>query len=207
MPQIGKQTLSQFIRTKCLRQLALNLYPDNRKFRPERHKLGMPYPQSPRPGLRQIQRAGEDWQEEKLDDLTQTFGAGAIVGSPYATPSNKTRYRSTPLGIALARAKPICFLVEAEYSVGSAFQAALGIKGHATKFNLEYAELRPDVIAVLAPATFPRSVVPDGTLHTLPSNDARCQLSVIDIKMTAEASPGVLRRGCILQHGSGRLAS
>ncbi|MCY4481281.1 MAG: ATP-binding protein [Spirochaetaceae bacterium] len=190
MPQLGKQALSQFIRTNCLRQLALNLYPDNRTFRPERQKLGMPYPQSPRPGLRQIQRAGEEWQEEKLDDLTQTFGAGAIVGSPYSTPSNQTRYRSTPLGHALAGAKDICFLVEAEYSVGSVFQAALGIQGHASQFNLVFAELRPDVIAVLAPATFLRYVVPDGTLHTLPANDTRCQLSVIDIKMTAEASPG-----------------
>ena len=190
MPQIGKQVLGQFIRTNCLRQLALNLYPDNTTFRPDRQRLGMPYPQSPRPGLREIQRTGEEWQEEKLDDLTQTFGATAIIGSPYTMRSNKTRYRPTPLGRALAGRNPVCFLVEAEYSVGPAFQAALRIQRHGTRFNLGYTELRPDVIAVLPPATFPRFVVADGTLHTLPAHDTRCQLRVIEIKMTAEASPG-----------------
>src|SRR5687768_15327982 len=128
MPQVGKQALGQFIRTNCLRQLALNLYPDNPKFRGDRHALGMPYPQSPRPGLRQIQQAGDEWQEEKLDDLMQTFGVGAIVGSPYLTASNQTRFHATPLAQALRNANPICFLVEAEYTVGAAFQIALGVQ-------------------------------------------------------------------------------
>ena len=190
MPQVGKQALGQFIRTNCLRQLALNLYPDNQTFRPDRETLGMPYPQSPRPGLRQIQRAGEEWQEEKLDDLTQTFGADAVIGSAYATPSNQTRYRPIPLEQALPSAKPTCFLIEAEYSVGPAFQAALGIQEHGAQFNLVYADLRPDIIAVLSPETFSRFIVPDGTLHELPADDNRRQLRVIEIKMTAEASPG-----------------
>lgn len=189
MPQVGKQALSQFIRTNCLRQLALNLYPDNRTFRPDRQKLGMPYPQSPRPGLRQIQRAGEEWQEEKLHDLTETFGADTIIGSPYRTPSNQTRYRPTPLEQVLDGANPISFLVEAEYSVGPVFQAALGISSHSTQFRLGYADLRPDMIAVLPHATYPRFIMPDGALRLLPSDDTRCQLRVIDIKMTAEASP------------------
>ena len=85
MPQVGKQALGQFIRTNCLRQLALNLYPDNSTYRADRKTHEMPYPQSPRPGLKQIQQAGDDWQVEKLDDLTQTFGADAIIGSPYTT--------------------------------------------------------------------------------------------------------------------------
>lgn len=190
MPQVGKQAIGQFIRTNCLRQLALNLYPDNQTFRPDRQALGMPYPQSPRPGLRQIQAAGQEWQEEKLEDLTQTFGGGAIIGDPYTTQSNQTRYRPTPLAQALTGVNPVCFLVEAEYPVGAAFQAALGIQGHGTQFNLVYADLRPDVIAVLPPGTFPRYIVPDGTVHLLPAGDTRRQLRVIEIKMTAEASPG-----------------
>jgi DNA replication ATP-dependent helicase Dna2 len=190
MPQVGKQALGQFIRTNCLRQLVLNLYPDNPTFRPDRQALGMPYPQSPRPGLRQIQRAGEEWQAEKLNDLTQTFGLGAIIGTPYTTPANQFRYRATPLGQALANANPICFLVEAEYGVGPAFQAALGIQGHVAQLNLQYADLRPDVVAVLPPGIFPQFVVPDGTLHPIPPGDSRRQLRVIEIKMTAEASPG-----------------
>ena len=38
---MSKQALSQFIRTGCQRQLALNLYPDNPTFRPERQALNM----------------------------------------------------------------------------------------------------------------------------------------------------------------------
>ena len=33
MPQINKQALAQYIRTGCARQLALNLRPDNARFR------------------------------------------------------------------------------------------------------------------------------------------------------------------------------
>ena len=80
--------------------------------------------------------------------------------------------------------------MEAEYSVGAAFQAALGIQDHSPQFQLVYADLRPDIIEVLPPATFSRFIVPDGTLHALPADDTRRQLRVIDIKMTAEASPG-----------------
>ena len=189
MPQVGKQALGQFIRTNCLRQLALNLYPDNQTFRPERETLGMPYPQSPRPGLRQIQQAGEEWQAEKLDDLTQTFGTNVVLGAAHVTQSNQTRYQPTPLQQVLPQVSPTCFLIEAEYSVGPAFQTALKIQKHSSQLNLTYADLRPDIIAVLPPAAFRRSIAPDGTLGELPADDDRCQLRVIEIKMTAEASP------------------
>jgi DNA replication ATP-dependent helicase Dna2 len=190
MPQMSKQVLSQYIRTGCERQLALNLRPDNQAFAAERQALGMPYPQSPRPGLRQIQLEGEEWQAEKLHDLTQTFGPGAIVGSPYVTPANQTRYNPIPLQQALAQAQPVRFLVEAEFDVGAAFQQALGLVLLVAKFNLVYARVRPDIIAVLDPLTFKNAVAPDGTAHPLPPGDPRRQLRVIDIKMAAEASPG-----------------
>jgi hypothetical protein len=149
----------------------------------------MPYPQSPRPGLRQIEQAGEDWQAEKLDDLTQAFGTTAVVGHSYTTAANQIRYRATPLDQGLATANPVSFLVETNFAVGTAFQAALGIQEHVTRFNLQYADLRPDIIAVLQPGSFDRFIVPDGTLHRLPQKDKRRQLRLIDIKMTAEASP------------------
>jgi hypothetical protein len=190
MPQISKQALSQFIRTGCQRQLALNLYPDNPTFRPDRQALGMPYPQSPRPGLRQIQAAGDEWAAEKLHDLTQTFGGASIVGNAHQTPTNQTHYRAIGLDQVIGLALPIRFLVEAEFPVGAAFQGALGIAGYGAQFNLQYAELRPDIIAVLPPGTFDQFITPDGTVHDLPTSDTRRQLRVIDIKLTAQASPG-----------------
>lgn len=190
MPQIGKKSLSQYIRTGCMRQLALDLFPDNQTFRPERVANGMPHPQSPRPGLRQIQAAGDEWAAEKLHDLTQTFGQPSLLGDRRITPTNQTRYEPVPVGPHVRAAVPIQFIIEAEFPMGAAFQAALGIAGHAARFALHYSDLRPDIIAVLAPGTFSRFILPDGTVRPLPAGDTRKQLRVIDIKLTAQASPG-----------------
>src|SRR5262249_30048977 len=148
MPQLGKQALSQFIRTGCQRQLALNLYPDNLTFRPERQALNMPYPQSPRPGLRQIQAAGDELAPAELHDPAQPCGAPSIVDNPHQTATNQTHYSAIQLHQVIQHAVPIRFLVEAEFPVGAAFQAALRITGYAAQFSLQYAELRPDIVAV-----------------------------------------------------------
>jgi len=47
MPQVGKEALSQFIRTECLRLLRLNLSPDAQAFQQERTAAGMPPVQPP----------------------------------------------------------------------------------------------------------------------------------------------------------------
>lgn len=194
MPQVGKQALAQYIRSGCSRQLALNLRPDNARFRAERNAEGMPYPQSPRPGLRQIQEAGDEWQAEKLHDLTRTFSAGSIIGVPYQNQQGQTRYRTLTLDATRLRAaSPFRFLVETEFAPapqGGALEQALRLSQLRTAHQLEFAQLRPDIIITLPPRTFPRYLSPDGTPRDLPSDDARVQLRVIDIKMTAEPSPG-----------------
>ena len=192
MPQISKMALSQYIRSNCVRQLALNLYPDNDRFRRDRQALGMPYPQSPRPGLRQIQAAGEDWQAEKLNDLTQAFGLSSVVGDSYRTPENQIRYRRIELGQNLPGSRAPCFIVEAEFTVDAngSFELALGICGHRAQYQLEYARLRPDIIEVLNPGTFSQRVTPGGSSLLILAGDHRRQLRVIDIKLTAHPSPG-----------------
>jgi len=192
MPQISKQALAQFIRSNCMRQLALNLHPDNTTYRPERQALGMPYPQSPRPGLRQIQEAGENWQAEKLDDLTQTFGPASVVGDSFVTRANQVRYRRIQLGQHLPAAAALSFIVEAEFTVdsGGAFETALGTVGHRVQYQLNYAGLRPDIIEVLNARTFSSCITSDGLSQPIPTGDTRRQLRVIDIKLTAQPSPG-----------------
>ena len=191
MPQLSKLALSQFIRTKCMRQLALSLYPDNARFRPEREALGMPYPQSPRPGLRQIQAAGEDWQAEKLNDLTEAFGPASVVGNSYRTSTNLVRYRRIQLEQYLSGTGVSSFVVEGEFTVdaGGAFETMLGICGHRAQYELDYARLRPDIIEVLSPGTFSDSVTPDGRVQPIQTGDQRRQLRIIDIKLTAHPSP------------------
>ena len=192
MPQINKYALSQFIRTQCMRQLALNLYPDTKRFDLDRQVQGMPYPQSPRPGLVHIRTLGKNWQAEKLEDLAQTFGAASVVGDPAPTPSGGVRYKTIQLAQYLPSAGPLSFVVEAEFPVraGGAFETALGIAGHRTKHQIEYSRLRPDIVEVTSPGTFATAIAPDGSVKSLAKHDSRRQLRVIDIKLTAQPSPG-----------------
>jgi hypothetical protein len=119
---VGKHSLSQFIRTNCLRQLAFNLYPDNNDYAQLRAQLQMPYPQSPRPGLPQVQMAGDEWQSEKLHDLTQTFGPQLIVGSPYTLSGGQVRYAPIQLAAHLSTTTPTKFIVESTFTIGGTFQ-------------------------------------------------------------------------------------
>src|SRR3954454_17732924 len=127
MPQITKRVLSQFIGSGCAWEVAIQLYPGNAPFKPQRQAHTMPEPQPPRPGIVQVTEAGEEWQAEKLHDLTQTFGAGAVVGQRTTNAAGQVRYSAQPLQNAIAHATPVRFLVEAEFAIGPAFHSALGI--------------------------------------------------------------------------------
>ena len=190
MPQLSKKVLSQYFRTECKRQLRLNLSPDTARFRSEREAQDMPPPQQPRPGLEQIAQEGEEWQAAKLQDLSETFGQELVVGETYTNEQGQVRYRNAPLEQALAGVNPGQFLVEAEYQVGPTFESALGIDELRGEYDLEYAGVRPDIIEVLPPGRFSRFVDPSGETHSLGPDDRRHQLRVIDIKLTAEPSPG-----------------
>lgn len=188
MPIITKQALSQFIRTRCLRQLRLNLSPDNSLFAAERTADGMPSPQPPRPGLAHIQQAGDDWQSAKLHDLAQTFGPAAVLGQPTTLPSGQIHYRPVRLASVLPLAVEPCFLAEAEFTIGSAFQKGLAVEDLTTRFHLQYSSLRPDLIEVLPAGTYRQAITAAGDVVALPAGDGRRQLRVIDIKLTAKAS-------------------
>ena len=183
MKSFKKTVLSRFLATECDRQLRLMLTPEG-----ERPAEGMPPDQPPRPGLEQITQAGEEWQAEKLADLTDTFGEARVIG-PYTTnAAGRRRYSPQPLRSALAAASPDSFIVEAEFGIGTAFEAALGID-LSTAAGLRYSTQRPDIVAVSPPATFTRAVGVSGEVVVLHAADGRHQLRVIDIKLTAEPSP------------------
>lgn len=149
----------------------------------------MPDPQPPRPGLDQFRRAGDEWQEAKLNDLTDTFGAHAVVGSPHRTPSGRIKYDPIDLAVALLTGGvPGSFLVEAQFEVGPEFETALHIDSYRTLYSLSYAALRPDIIEVLPPGRYRKRVTASGDVEWLPSGDTRLQLRVIDIKLSAEPS-------------------
>jgi hypothetical protein len=55
---------------------------------------------------------------------------------------------------------------------------------------MEYANVRPDIIEVLAAGTFGQFIDASGRVDELTPQDARQQLRVIDVKLTAEATVG-----------------
>ena len=197
MPQVSKLALSHFIRTNCMRQLAMSLYPDNARHRPDRKRLEMPYPQAPLPGLRIVQKAGDEWQKDKLDDLAKAFSRKAFVCDGYykkkpdGTIDDKVTFRTIRIAEYLPGAAPFSFVIEGEFGIdpGGAFETALDISAQREELSLEYSRLRPDIIEVLPPAFLPQHLGPGGEVKLLPRDDRRKQLRIIDIKLTADPSP------------------
>src|SRR4051794_8759830 len=151
MPCFNKEALSRYIATGCQRQLRLYLTPDNKKYAAERAAQGMPEVQPPRPGLATIREAGEEWGRAKVADLADTFGVSAGVGTAVPPDAGLPRYANVALQTAIASAADGRFLVEAEYTIGPAFEAALGIADYRPRFSLDYTAVRPDIIAVYGP--------------------------------------------------------
>ena len=188
MPHVSKKALSQFIRTDCQRQLRLNLSPSP-SHDAERQVANMPAEQPPRPGLEYLKQVGIAWQAEKIRELDATFGTAALVGDRRVARSGRVSYRPQPLLELLERAATGTFLIEAEFEVGTAFESALGIAGLRATFDVDYANTRPDLIQIAAARTFSDIVTPRGDVEVVQPEDARLQLRVIDIKLTAEPSP------------------
>jgi len=57
------------------------LYPDIDGYRDEREAQSMPPKFRARPGIQHLREAGEEWQEEVLEDLEQTFGGDALFAT------------------------------------------------------------------------------------------------------------------------------
>ncbi|MCA9368016.1 hypothetical protein KC887_07210 [Candidatus Kaiserbacteria bacterium] len=196
MPLISKQVISNYLRSDCQRRLRLDLSLDVKQVLPsgktlaaERAALGMP-PRNVRPGLQALSAAGEAWEEEKINDLAQTLGLQALVGTSVRTTSGAYKFADVSLMNVIGSAGPDQFLVQAQFEVGTAFQQALGIQHLPHTFDVGYRALRPDLILLIGPDPNAQrqAVLPDGTVTDVAVGDQRTALRVIDIKLTAEPS-------------------
>jgi DNA replication ATP-dependent helicase Dna2 len=193
MPVLTKAVISRYFTSECERQLRLMLSPATKRYDHEREAANMPPGQPPRPGLEQITQAGDTWAEQKLAELEDVFGPNALLGRRAATSVGMTprrvRFQADLLATWIGTAKIGQFLVECEFPVGATFPAAMGIAGYAQQFNLEFGDLRPDLIEVRAPGSAGFGLDPTGEVVTLAVGDPRLQLRVIDIKLTSEPGP------------------
>lgn len=187
MPLLEKQTISNFLRSDCLRRLRLDLSPDTAAFRAERAAAAMP-PRQVRPGLQALASAGQDWEHQKLNDLANAFGQAALVGNFRPNATGSLDFGQATLLSLIPRARAGTFVLQAQFDVGNTFRRAFGVDTLTTQFGLQYSELRPDIIEVCQPGSFGKQIAIDGTVHDVAAGDVRLPLRVIDIKLTAEPS-------------------
>jgi hypothetical protein len=113
MPLLAKQVLSNYLRSDCWRRLRLDLSPDTQyqppngqTARQERQQAGMPPRSMSRLELQALAAPGEEWEEAKINDLVQTFGTRALVGTPRLTPAGTYCFLDTPLANLNGQAAP-----------------------------------------------------------------------------------------------------
>jgi DNA replication ATP-dependent helicase Dna2 len=193
MPAFSKKVLSLFLRTRCQKQLHLYLYKDK-----ERKELGMPPRQTIRAGLGSAGKAGYEWQDKKVGELKDVFGAEHVVVNPE---SKAGRPGKLELSEELSRLKPFQFVVEARYDANTAtFREAIGFEGLIDRYGkpLNIGDVYPDIIQTLPPRSsgllpfeairpeYNSAILPDGALSKIHEEDCRLRLRVIDIKLAAD---------------------
>ncbi len=158
----------------------------------------MPPRQTIRSGLGSAGKAGYEWQDKKVSELKEIFGAEHVVVSPE---SKAGRPGKLKLSEELSRLDPFQFIVEAGYVADTVtFREAIGFDGLTDRYGktLDIGGVYPDIIQTLPPrnsGTLPfetaqpeynLAILPDGSLSKIDEEDCRLRLRVIDIKLAAD---------------------
>ncbi|HLM59549.1 MAG TPA: hypothetical protein VK308_01980, partial [Pyrinomonadaceae bacterium] len=194
MPKFTKKSISQFLRNGCDRQFIFSLYSDVER---KTHRLPPRQRVRAAPGF--VAEAGDKWQNEKVSEVKDVFGAANVYVNPIMVGNR-------PKAIDLLTVLPLVsenqFIVEGKYGADTAtFRAALGI-GILKDFfgnDVVIGDTQPDIIQVLPPISkvgisssgtfrnpYEDAVLPDGETKVLNPSDNLLRLRVIDIKLTSE---------------------
>lgn len=133
--------------------------------------------------------------------LKTTFGASSILNTQPSVKSVKGRQgQDLPvipdydLATQLLTAAPHTFVLQGQYNVVDSFKRRHDLlrfsKESGFQPPLAFRELRPDVMWIWPPHTFPTYVAPDGRLREVLPGDKRLQLQIIDTKLSKEAGAG-----------------
>lgn len=184
--RISKSTLSMFLRTKCDRELYLSLHEDS-----ELEAYSMPVPLQARPGIGVLQTAGRDFEDERNDQLIQSFG-GRVIYQPDKGGANKPV--KAPLASLLGRVTALPAIILQGKFECTKFQNAvmsnIGLQpGQITQVP-QIAGLIPDIVIVRQATCDDEEVGSDGCRKSIDvSTETRRALSIIDVKHTSEANP------------------
>ena len=189
-----KQSVSQWVRTGCERQLGLSLYSDS-ELKHDNGSLGLPARQV-RPGLQQMAAAGNEWQEAKNADLIVVYGDDAVLGTQSGTPTvdsdgtlTSVQYVTSVLDVHLPGAAPGQFIAEAEFYLTDLFFDAFDLSLWPDSLGMKFSALRPDLIEVADADQLRPTIDWEGKLSDGQGDD-RIRLRVVDMKLTSTPGPG-----------------
>lgn len=181
MPRFGKNVLSQFLRTKCDKQLRLSIYAP-----PELAAMGWPVPLTARPAVQILRDAGVDWEQAKMGDLEAAFGANVRFDK------RNGKYRDVPLQTILQQnlSSPTIILQPSfeHANLKDTFLQTLGLDAGLIAQMPPFGSFRPDIISVHTRLDDDIEVLPNGETRTIQPTDQRKALVICDIKHAGEAN-------------------
>lgn len=182
--RITKSTLSQYLRTKCDRQLFFSLHEDK-----VLEAAGLPVPMPARPGVGVLRSEGQTFEEQRNARLIAAFGSSVVYAKGSTGLPKKERLETllaqalaTPSILLQGKIEPTKFRKQVldNFGLDAAQQARVpAMDGHI-----------PDIVVVRAPQAGDEAVTPVGGRRSLsPSDHSKRALVVIDVKHTSEANP------------------
>jgi hypothetical protein len=187
MPRFGKNVLSQFLRTKCDKQLRLSLYAPN-----ELLAMGWPVPLTARPTVQILRDVGIDWEQAKMADLESAF---------------RTHLRASKLNgkFKEIELQPVLqqtltsptFILQPSFehlNLKSAFLQSIGVDAALIQQVPAFGAFRPDIICVQTRTDDEVEILPNGETYAIQPADQRKALAICDIKHAGEANSRLCRR-------------
>lgn len=181
MPRFGKNVLSQFLRTKCDKQLRLSIYAP-----PELTAMGWPVPLTARPAVQILRDAGVEWEQAKMGDLEAAFGGHVRCDK------QNGKYRELLLQPILQQnlnSPTIILQPSFEHAnLKDTFLQSLGLDAAQIAQTPPFGSFRPDIISVHTRLDDEVEVLPNGETRTIQPTDQRKALVICDIKHAGEAN-------------------
>lgn len=181
MPRFGKNVLSQFLRTKCDKQLRLALYKPT-----ELVNLGWPEPLTARPAVQILRDVGKEWEQAKMADLEVAFGTNVR-----ANKQNGRFVDSDLLTVLQQSVTTPAFILQAGFNhlhLKTTFLQNIGLAPNEIQLIPPFTAFRPDIVWVQTKRDDEIEVLPNGDTCTVQPNDQRKALFVCDIKHAGEAN-------------------
>ena len=181
MAQFRKNVLSQYLRTKCDKQLRLSLHSKE-----ELENLHWPIPLEARPAVQILRDRGKEWEQAKMQDLEIAFGAH-VRGD-----KQNAKFVKTALEPILNQtlASPT-IIVQGRFThpdLRATFLQNIGLTAAQITIIPSFSAFEPDIVLVKTPDGDEMEILPSGDTAPIPAGDQRKALLVSDIKHAGEAN-------------------